>query len=68
VNNQNEEKEFFDTGELARYLNVSKKSVEKWRGQRLIQGTVKIGRVYRFRRIEIEKRLLSGRFLLDKVG
>ena len=60
------EKEFFDSRELSEYLNVSRRSVEKWRGQRLIPGAVKIGRVFRFRRVEIEKRLLSGRLLLDK--
>lgn len=60
------EPEFFDTEGLAKYLNVSKKAVIKWRDDRRLQGAVKCGRIWRFRRNEIEKRLLSGTLLLDK--
>jgi len=58
--------EFFDTKGLARYLSVSPKSVIKWRDKKRIPGAVKCGRVWRFRRAEIEKRLLSGELLLSK--
>jgi len=57
--------EFFDTTELAQYLGVSRKAVIKWRQARRIPGAVRCGRVWRFRRTEIEKRLLSGELLLD---
>ena len=60
------ESSFFDTRELAVFLKTSVRTVEKWRGQRLIPGAVQVGRVWRFRKNEIEKRLLSGRLLLDK--
>jgi excisionase family DNA binding protein len=62
------ENEFFDSKQLSEYLNVSKRSVEKWRVQRLIPGAYQVGRVWRFRRTEIEKRLLSGKLLLDKTA
>jgi excisionase family DNA binding protein len=60
------EKEYLTTEELADYLNMSKKFIIRHRETGRIPGIVKIGRVYRYRRIEIEKRLLSGTLLLDK--
>ena len=57
--------EFFDTAELARYLNVSVKAVVHWRQARRLPGAVRCGRVWRFRRIDIEKKLLSGELLLS---
>ena len=60
------ESEFVDTPQLATMLNVSVKSIIKWRAQKRIPGAIKCGRVWRFNRIEIRKRLLSGSFLLDK--
>ena len=65
MENKNEP-EFLDTPQLARMLNVSKKSIIKWREQRRIPGAVKCGRVWRYSRNEIRKRLLSGKLLLDK--
>ena len=59
------EKEFLDTDELAAYLNVSRKFVIKHRETGRIPGAVRIGRIWRFRRTEVEKRLLSGSLLLD---
>lgn len=58
------EKEFFNTQELAQYLSVSKKTIEKHRGTGRIPGAVKIGYSWRFRKNEVEKRLLSGQLLL----
>jgi len=58
--------EFFDSQGLADYLKVSVRSVEKWRMQRRIPGAVRCGRAWRFRRVDVEKRLLSGKLLLDK--
>ena len=59
------EQEFLSTDSLARYLSVSKKFIEKHRARR-IPGACKIGYKWRFRRSEIEKRILSGQLLLDK--
>lgn len=58
------ESEFFNTLELAKYLNVSRKSIEKWRYQNRIPGQVKCGYSWRYRKSEVEKRLLSGQLLL----
>jgi len=58
--------EFFTTEQLAKYLGVSVKAVVKWRDARRIPGCVRCGRVWRFRRSDIEKRLLSGSLLLEK--
>ena len=56
---------FFDTKGLARFLSVSGKTVVKWRDAGRLPGAVRVGRVWRFRRAEIERRLLSGTLLLD---
>ena len=58
------EKEFFNTSELAIYLNCSKKFIEKHRTTARIPGAVKVGYKWRYRKSEIEKRLLSGQLLL----
>ena len=58
------ESEYLNTEELSIMLNVSKKSIEKWRSQNRLPGQLKCGRVFRFRRLEVEKRLLSGQLLL----
>ena len=61
-----ENTEYFTPDELAAYLNVSRKFIEKHIATRRIPGAVKIGRVWRFRRSDLEKRLLSGSLLIDK--
>jgi excisionase family DNA binding protein len=58
--------EFFNTEELAAYLNVSKKFVIKHRDAGRIPGACRIGRIWRFRRSDVEKKLLSGELLLSK--
>ena len=60
------ESEFLSTIQLAKMLNVSTKSIEKWRNQRIIPGACKIGRCWRFRKNEIEKKLLSGQLLNNR--
>lgn len=59
------EPEYLDARQLAGKLNVSLKSVVKWTQARRLP-YVKMGRVNRYPRNEIEKRLLSGKLLLDK--
>ena len=56
--------EYFTSEQLAAYLNVSVKSIIKWRDARRLPGAVRCGRVWRFRRVEVEKRLLTGELLL----
>ena len=59
------ETEFLTVKELANYLNCSEKFIRKHIESRRLPGMVKIGRIYRFRKSEVEKRLLSGRLLTD---
>ena len=59
------EREFLTAPELAIKLNVSLKSVINWTQARRLP-VIKMGRVNRYPRVEIEKRLLSGSLLFDK--
>jgi excisionase family DNA binding protein len=57
-----QEPEFYTGDELAALLRVPRRSVEKWTLQRRLP-VVKVGRLNRFPRVEIQKRLLSGNLL-----
>ena len=57
--------EYFTPNELAALLNMSLKWVVKYTQLRRIPGQIKIGRLWRYRRTEVQMRLLSGTFLLD---
>jgi len=46
--------------ELAAKLSVTKKAVERWTSKRLIPGQIKVGRLWRYSLVEIEKRIQSG--------
>jgi hypothetical protein len=59
------ELEYLNARQLATKLNVSIKAVTKWTAARRIPAC-KMGRIWRYPRIEIEKRLLSGSLLYDK--
>jgi|WetSurMetagenome_2_1015567.scaffolds.fasta_scaffold296119_1 excisionase family DNA binding protein len=61
-----EEPEYLTGKQLAIKLNVSLKSVIKWTAARRLP-CCKMGRVWRYPRPEIEKRLLSGALLFEKV-
>ena len=61
----NDNLKYFTAQELADHINVSRKFIEKHVSTHRIPGAVKIGRLWRFKRSEVEKRLLSGHFLLD---
>jgi predicted DNA-binding transcriptional regulator AlpA len=52
--------------ELAVKIGMSHKFVVCQTQARRVPGQVKIGRLWRYRRVEVEKRLLSGEFLLKK--
>lgn len=60
------EQEFLSVKQLANYLNCSEKFIRKHIESRRLPGMVKIGRVYRFRKSDVEKKLLSGQLLLEK--
>ena len=63
--NSPQEPEFLTAPELAVKLNVSLKSVINWTQARRLP-VIKMGRINRYPRIEIEKRLLTGSLLLNK--
>lgn len=51
--------------ELANRLHISLKWVEKQTQNRRIPGQVKVGRVWRYSWVEIQRRMLSGQILLE---
>ena len=58
-------KEFLTARELATKLGMSTKFIEKQTARRRIPGATKIGRVWRYRVSDVERRLLTGNLLLD---
>ena len=60
-----QEPDYLTAPELATKLNVTLKSVINWTQARRLP-VIKMGRVNRYPRVEIEKRLLSGSLLFDK--
>jgi hypothetical protein len=59
------EPEYLTARQLAGKVNVSLKAVVKWTQARRLP-CCKMGGVWRYPRLEIEKRLLSGSLLYDK--
>ncbi|NLW31125.1 MAG: helix-turn-helix domain-containing protein [Fibrobacter sp.] len=57
------EKEFLTSKELADYMNISIKFVEKYRHTGRIPGAVKVGGSWRFSKDEIDRHLLNGKLL-----
>ncbi len=60
------EPEYFTPKELSTMLNMSLKWVIKHTQSRRIPGSIKIGGRWRYRKLDVEKALLSGEFLLPK--
>lgn len=60
------ETEYLSPDELAKKINMSKKFIKKHIQDRRLPGMVRCGRYWRFNRIELEKKLLSGNLLLEK--
>lgn len=58
------ESEYLTAQQLATKLNMSLKAIVNWTQARRLPA-VKMGRVWRYPRYEIEKRLLSGKLLID---
>jgi excisionase family DNA binding protein len=64
---QEDTTEYYTPQQLAQKLNMSLKFIEKHTQARRIPGQTKVGRMWRYNRIAVEKRLLSGNnFLLDR--
>ncbi len=59
--------EYLSPKQLADKLNMSLKWVEKHTQEHRIPGQVKMGRVWRYHWIEIQKHLISGQLLLEKL-
>ncbi len=57
--------DFYTAEELATKLNMSLKWVVTHTQARRIPGQIKMGRLWRYRRADVEKRLVAGKFLLD---
>jgi predicted DNA-binding transcriptional regulator AlpA len=53
--------------ELAQRLSMSLKWVEKHTQEHRIPGQLKVGRVWRYIWIEVQKRMISGQVLLDPI-
>jgi excisionase family DNA binding protein len=56
------EPEYYTPAELAAMLRIPRRTLEKWVLQRRLP-VVKVGRLNRFPRVEIQKRLLNGSLL-----
>lgn len=56
------EPEYYTPDELSKLLCIPKRTLEKWTLQRRLP-VVKVGRLNRFPRVEIQKRLLNGSLL-----
>lgn len=58
---------FFTVETLAAFLDVPRRTVEKWAMARRLPGMVKVGRLLRFDRTAIQRAALSGSLLLPAV-
>jgi hypothetical protein len=59
---QGADPEYYDAKQLSVKLNVSVKAVQKWTAARRVP-CVKVGRLWRYPAVDINKRLLSGQLL-----
>ena len=59
------EPEYITPEQLSAKLQVARKTIKNWTQARRIPGQLKCGGRWRYRRIDVEKALLSGN-LLDK--
>ena len=58
-------RDFLTPQEVASKLGMSVKWVTKQTQARRMPGQIKVGRLWRYRRTDVEKRLLAGSFLLE---
>lgn len=63
---QNKPSDFLKPKELADKIGMSLKWVTAQTQARRVPGQIKIGRLWRYRLTEVEKRLLAGQFLHEK--
>ena len=57
------ETEYLDARQLAQKLKLSKKTIIKWSQAKRIPGQIKVGGIWRYSSIAVEKALISGQFL-----
>jgi hypothetical protein len=57
------EPEFLTPEQLSVKLQVARKTIKKWTQAHRIQGQLKCGGRWRYRRLDIEKAILRGEFL-----
>jgi excisionase family DNA binding protein len=62
INKGQAEPEYYTPDDLSELLRVPKRTIEKWVLKRRLP-VIKVGRLNRFPRIEIQKRLLNGNLL-----
>jgi predicted site-specific integrase-resolvase len=62
-----QQQEFLSAKELAKKLNKSVRTVEKWTQDRRVPGQVKCGGRWIYRIVDVERALLRGDFLLRRV-
>lgn len=62
IANNDREPDFYTGEELADMLRIPRRTLEKWVLKRRLP-VVKVGRLNRFPRVEIQRRLLSGSLL-----
>ncbi len=60
-----EEPELYTPPEMAALCRVPMRTIEKWIFEKRLP-VVRVGRLVRFPRVEIQKRILSGKLLFDK--
>jgi excisionase family DNA binding protein len=57
---------YFTVETLAAYLDLPVRTIRKWAMARRLPGMVRAGKLWRFRRADIERAALSGTLLLPK--
>jgi len=61
-----QESDYLSPKELAIKLNVPLRTIETWTQARRVPGQVKLGRLWRYRKSEVEKAQFRGQLLLEK--
>ena len=67
MNKEDYQDQYLTADELATMLKVSRRFIETNTSARRIPGQIKIGRLWRYKKISVQKALIGGQFLLDKV-
>lgn len=57
------EKEYLTLKELSLKLNIPVRTIENWNINKLVHGTIKVGRQYRYNIATIDKAIINGQLL-----